>query len=471
MPEGCLVGIDIGSTRTKALVVDLEGRALSDGYTETPWTPTSSGAEAAPEDLYEAALSATRSALDAAPEGPVIGVGVTGMAEALALLDKSGRSVAPAIAWYDERGEQEEAELGRQFGAERFTALTGLPVSTTASIIKIRWIRRHLPDALAARRALSIPDYVAYRLGGVPSAELSLASRTGLFDVSKMRWADELLRWADLPEDLFPTALAAGSLLGRVADPPAGLPRLRGAAIAVGGQDHQCAAAGVGIVSTREVLNSCGTAEAYVRSTAPLGPTDLVAAVATGVGVGCHVVPRCQAILAGRPYGLVLGPVFDLLDWNDSLETRAGEAAVGVAGAGVHIGGTSGAGAGRQLDIGLSFSFDEATGRSCFSGIGPGVSARQAKALAIEEVLRRSFYLYAAVEKLGGPVERVAMTGGWARAEPLMAAKVERFPGAHLVSLREPGARGAALFAGCAAELFSGPEAFPAPPPDPRAAG
>ena len=171
MSEGCLVGIDVGSTRVKALVVDLAGRELAVGRAETPWRFTPSGAEAAPEDLYAAALAATVTALATAPAGPVAGVGVTGMAEALALLGAKGEAVAPAIAWYDARGAQEQAELEGQFGAARFTGLTGLPASTTASIVKLHWILRHVPGAAAARCALSVPEYVAHRLGGMRAAE------------------------------------------------------------------------------------------------------------------------------------------------------------------------------------------------------------------------------------------------------------------------------------------------------------
>ena len=469
MHEGCLVGIDVGSTRVKALVVDLDGRELSGGRAETPWRITSSGAEAAPEDIYEAALAATRSALEGASDQRVLGVGVTGMAEALALLGGRGRVVAPAIAWYDGRGEQERDELEQQFGADRFTSLTGLPVSTTASIVKLRWIRRHVPGAAAARCALSVPEYIAHRLGGMRAAELSLASRTGLLDVGRARWATELFEWAGLPESLFPAALPAGSLLGTVVDPPAGLSRLRGAAIAMGGQDHQCAAVGAGVISPRDMLNSCGTAEAFVRSIVPLGPSDLIAAVATGVGVGCHVIPGYQAVLAGRPFGLVLAPVYDLFGWEDGPGTRSPSgAAGGVPGRHTSVTGGS-AGERARLNTELSFSFDEATGRSCLAGIGPGVSASQAKEVAADEVLRRSFILYAAVERLGGPVDRVVMTGGWARVGGLDRRKIERFPGVCFTAVREPGARGAALFSGLAAGLFPGIESFPVPPLEPPA--
>ncbi len=370
------------------------------------------------------------------PDFGVIGVGVTGIAETLALLGAHDQTVAPAIAWYDDRGEHELAELERQFGADRFAGLTGLPFSRTPSIVKLRWIMRHVPGAAAARCALSIPEYVACRLGGARNSELSLASRTGLFDVVGAHWATELIDWAGVPSNLFPTAIPAGSPLGTVVSPPDGLQRLRGASIALGGHDHLCAAVGAGVVTPREVLNSCGTAEAYVRSVPPLGRSDLGAAVKKGLCVGCHVVPGYQAILGAGPLGLVLGPIYDLLGWDVEAESGpAGatydEASDARTAAPAQLSGPEEL---RHREMVLTFRFDEATGRSSFSGIGPGVRAAQAKLLAADEMLRRSFALFEAVEQLGGPVERVVMTGGWARLEHLERRKNERFPGARVSS-------------------------------------
>ena len=260
-------------------------------------------------------LAATRSALAGASDRRVLGVGVTGMAEALALLGGRGRAVAPAIAWYNGRGEQERDELEQQFGADRFTSLTGLPVSTTASIVKLRWIRRHVPGAAAALCALSVPEYIAHRLGGIRAAELSLASRTGLLDVGRARWATELFEWAGLSDSLFPAALPAGNLLGTVVDPPVGLSQLRGAAIAMGDQDHQVRGGrrsfprgGAQLLRHRRGL----------RAERELGacPT-WCAAVATSIGVRSHVIPGCPAVLARTPFGLVLAPVYDLFGWED----------------------------------------------------------------------------------------------------------------------------------------------------------
>lgn len=466
MTGGVLLGLDLGSTRVKALVCDRGGAELATGWVPTPWRVTATGAEADPDELYRAALAATRHALEQAPGGVVLGVGVTGMAEAVAVLGPDAAPVAPAIAWYDGRGVTEAAELAREVGPERFSGLTGLAISVLPTLVKLRWLRRNAEGVTRASSVLSLPEYVAWRLGGERSAERSLASRTGLFDVRAQVWVPELVEWAGLAASALPPARPAGAPLGVVREEPAGLERLHGAVVALGGHDHLCAAVGAGVLRPDAVLNSCGTAEAYVRSVSWLEPVAMAAAVRAGIGVGCHVLPGHQAILAGRPLGLVLGPVYELLGWQT--EPTPPEEPTPPDGPG--RAGAVPPGARRPVEwagTGLAFAFDETTGRSCLSGIGPGVSPGRAKALAIDEVLRGSFELFDTVASLGAEVSRVVLTGGWAAVEPIGRRKAAAFPGATFCAVAEPAARGAALMAAWAAGIFSAPEEFPVPPPGP----
>ena len=136
-------------------------------------------------------MAATAAALEHAPDGPVIGVGVTSMAETGVLLDRHGRPVAPAIAWHDARGEAEAARLAADLGAERFSARTGLPVRPLLSIAKYAWLRANHPEVAEAVRWLGVAEWVVHGLGGEQVAELSLASRTGLLDLERRAWWDE----------------------------------------------------------------------------------------------------------------------------------------------------------------------------------------------------------------------------------------------------------------------------------------
>src|SRR6266511_113898 len=109
--EPLLVGIDLGTTTCKAVVVSAGGAELAHNTVPTPWRAVPSGAETDPRVLVDAALGAAERALARTPDGPVLAVGVTSMAETCALLGADGEPVAPAIAWHDLRGQDEAAAL------------------------------------------------------------------------------------------------------------------------------------------------------------------------------------------------------------------------------------------------------------------------------------------------------------------------------------------------------------------------
>ena len=146
-----LLGLDVGTTSTKAAVIDLDGHELAHGRAPMPWTTVPTGAQIAPEALLECARQAAAEALRQA--GPVAAVGVSSMAETGILLDEAGRpSGAPAIAWHDSRGKDEAERIASEL--EDFAATTGLPPTELCSLAKLRWLRDHDPAA-ARRRALA----------------------------------------------------------------------------------------------------------------------------------------------------------------------------------------------------------------------------------------------------------------------------------------------------------------------------
>ncbi len=307
-----LVGIDVGTSACKAAVVDEDGRELAHGKAPTPWRQVPTGAEVDPEALFGAAVEAARAAVAAAPEGRVRGIGVTSMAEAGVLLDGENRVLHPAIAWHDARGASEAERIAAELGEERFSERTGLPASPLCTLAKLRWLVDHHPPARAARRWLNVGEWVVHRLGGADIAELSLASRTGLLDLTAKAPFADALAWAGMPDDLLPELVLAGTPAG--AADGAALPQARGAALTVAGHDHLCAGVGVGVVAPGDVLDSCGTAEALVRVVAPpLGPEQVRRSVAAGVTVGFHVSEGRQALLAGVWSGIALQEVLDRL--------------------------------------------------------------------------------------------------------------------------------------------------------------
>jgi sugar (pentulose or hexulose) kinase len=437
-----LVGIDVGTSACKAAVVDDDGRELAHGKAVTPWRQVPTGAEVDPEALFQAAVEAVGEAVAGAPDGRVRGIGVTSMAEAGVLLDADDRILHPSIVWHDARGAGEAEAIADDLGAERFSERTGLPASPLCTLAKLRWLYEHHPPARAGRRWLNVGEWVVRRFGGRDVAELSLSSRTGLLDLAARAPYADALAWAQLPGDLLPELVLAGTSAG-VAD-GATLPQLRGATLTVAGHDHLCAGVGVGVVAPGDVLDSSGTAEALVRVVAPpLRPEDIRRSVASGVTVGFHVSEGRQALLAGLWSGLALQEVLDALGVGP--EQRSGLAAGALATA------SSDAPA-LALEL---HSLDRPPVH-----LPSGEPAERIWRAAIDAVTIEAEALLRSIADVAGPHRRIVFTGGWSHDEAVRASK-SSLGAVEAPSVVEAGARGAALMAGVAAGIYASVDELP----------
>ncbi len=325
MSGGLLLGLDVGTSAIKAALIDESGAQVAAGRAATPWRPVATGAELDPDELLAATARAAAGALDAVPAGSVAAIGIASMAETGVLADARGRPVVPSIAWHDVRGGEEGRRLAVDLGAAAFAERTGLPPSALCTVAKYRWMRAHWPAAARGRHWLNVAEWIVRGLGGDPVAEASLASRTGFYDLHARRPWSDALAWADAPAGLVAAHAPAGTAMGR-ADGDL-LPRVRGAVVTVGGHDHLAAAVGADAAGEGDVLDSCGTAEAWVRACAPLAPAEVGRAAAEGISVGWHAVEGRQALLGSIRSGAILTAVLDLLgiatDDRGPLETAA----------------------------------------------------------------------------------------------------------------------------------------------------
>jgi sugar (pentulose or hexulose) kinase len=444
-----LLGIDVGTSACKAAVLDRDGVERAQGQAATPWQRIPTGAEVECEALFEAAVAAARAALAGAPEGRVRSVGVTSMAETGALLDSRGRPLAPAIAWHDARGHDEARRLADELGADRFAETTGLPASPLCSLAKLRWLAEHHPATRSAARWLSMAEWVVRRLGGRDVAELSLASRTGLLDLSARAPFTDALAWAGLPDDLLGELVAAGAAAGTANAPE--LPETEGAVLTVAGHDHLVAGVGVGVVAPGDVLDSCGTAEALVRVVAPpLAGDQVRRSVAGGVTVGWHLAEGRQALLGSLWSGLALREVLDELGVEESSRAKLSADALAVDAA-------------PALDLELH-SLDRPALR-----LPTGAPPEQVWRGAIEAVRAEVEAVLAHIDDVAGPRRRVVVAGGWARDEAVRASKAS-LGAVEAPPVVEAGARGAALLGGVAAGIYESVDALP-PLPIPVPAG
>jgi len=259
-----LLGIDVGTTGSKALLVDADGAVKASATTEYPmFTPQPLWAEQDPADWWAATVTSIRQVLDRGDVQPdqVAGLGLTGQMHGLVLLDAQGEVLRPCIMWNDQRTAPQCAAITEAVGADEVLRLTGNPVLPGFTAPKIVWVREHEPEVYAQVAKVLLPkDYARYRLTGGFFSEVSDASGTSMFDVGRRQWSEEMLRALDVPREWLPEVTESPLVSARVsASAAAETGLLEGTPVVGGGGDQAAQAVGTGIVAEGVVSTTLGT--------------------------------------------------------------------------------------------------------------------------------------------------------------------------------------------------------------------
>lgn len=248
------IGLDIGTSSAKALLVSERGEVLACASRAYP-IHTSDGLELRPAEVWTA-VCAVLSEL-AACGTPVRGIGLSSLGEAAVVMDEQYRPLCASILPGDPRGIEEAANEDAGL-PER----TGLPVSATYTLYKLLWMAKHMPDVYKKiRHVMLYGDYIGYMLTGNAAISRSLASRTSVFDVHENVF---FTPHQEIERSWFSVPVEADTRVGRLRDSVAaqlGLPF--GTPVFAGGHDQPCAAVGCGAVTAGMVSDSVGTSECF----------------------------------------------------------------------------------------------------------------------------------------------------------------------------------------------------------------
>lgn len=268
-----VLGIDVGTGGTRALVVDAQGVVVGAATADhVPFaSPETGWAEQDPRDWWRATTEAVPRALaQAKVEGASIAaVGLTGQMHGSVLLDDRGEVVRPALLWCDQRTARECAHITETVGAAQLIELTSNPALTGFTLPKLLWVRGREPAAWKRVASVLLPkDYVRFRLSGVRATDVADASGTLLFDVSRRAWSEAMLDLMDLPASLLPEAFESPDQTGVVSAEGAAATGLRaGTPVVAGGGDQAAGAVGIGIVRPGAVSATLGTSGTVFAAT------------------------------------------------------------------------------------------------------------------------------------------------------------------------------------------------------------
>ncbi len=259
-----LLGIDVSTTATKALLIDELGAVIAVAATEYSFeTPQPLWSEQEPSLFWNGTVKSIREVLSKSQVNPqdIAAVGLTGQMHGLTLLDAQGDPLRPCILWNDQRTQKQCDDITARVGAARVLQLTGNPVLTGFTAPKLLWVRENEPDVYRRAAQILLPkDYARYKLTGEFVSDVSDSSGTALFDVGKRAWSDEMLDALDVPRTWLPAVTESPVVSSKISADAARVTGLRQGTPVVGGAGDQAAGAvGMGIVRPGMMSISVGT--------------------------------------------------------------------------------------------------------------------------------------------------------------------------------------------------------------------
>jgi xylulokinase len=268
-----LIGIDVGTGGSRAVVIDAAGRVVASTTVEhQPFVSLQTAwAEQDPHDWWRASAAAIRAAIAKAGVAAeeIKGVGLSGQMHGAVLLDESDEVLRPAIIWCDQRSADQCRNLTTNIGTTRLIELTCNPALTGFTLPKLLWVRDHEPETWARVRSVLLPkDYVRLKLTGDKATDVADASGTLLLNVAARRWSNEMLAAAEIDAELLPRVYESQEITGTVSTTAADKTGLRaGTPVVAGAGDQAAGAVGLGIVRPGMISATIGTSGVVFATT------------------------------------------------------------------------------------------------------------------------------------------------------------------------------------------------------------
>lgn len=451
--ERYILGIDVGTGGTRALIADASGQVAASATEEhAPFaSPHAGWAEQHPDDWWRAAQLAIRKALrDGNIRGEQVAcAGFSGQMHGAVMLDARDQVVRPALIWCDVRTQKQCDELTQRIGASRLIQLTCNPALTNFTLTKLIWVRENEPQNWTRVRSIMLPkDYVRFRLTGEKAIDVADASGTLMLDVAHRRWSKEVLQAAEIEEALLSALFESPDVCGRVsAESAAATGLVEGTPVVAGAGDQAAGATGMGIVAPGAVSATIGTSGVVFAA------TDRPALDPRGrLHTFCHAMPgRWHVMGVTQAAGLSLRWFRDQFgaaaDGRDPYDVLAEEAAKVPSGSDGLLW--------APYLMGERTPHLDPDARGMLAGITAGHTRAHVVRAILEGVafsLKDTFGIF---EEMGVPVTSIRLGGGGARSALWRQIQADVYGHeVEIVEAEEGAAYGAALLAGVGAQVW-----------------
>jgi len=287
------LGLDIGTTNSKGLLVDPLGNVIfSASRTTRLDNPDLEGwAQYNPDRIFDISIEIIRDIVRSIDNPKEIrSIAISSMGETGVPIDDKGDWVYPAIAWFDTRTEYYTSWIEENIGAERIYTITGLPLSSSYGATKLIWLKDHEPEVFhRSKRWLPIGDYVGFRLSNVQATDRTQAWRTMVYDINELKWSGDLISALNIDPGVMIEVLTSGTPIGRISRETANMTGLSPDCIYVtGGMDVVIGMIAVGAINTGVLLDMIGTSEILITSLKK--PKITQAGMNASLDVGPHAI-------------------------------------------------------------------------------------------------------------------------------------------------------------------------------------
>jgi xylulokinase len=310
------LGIDIGTSSVKAILMDEAGRVVDQASAPLPVSrPHPLWSEQQPADWWAATNGAVRQ-LSVQQRRLVTAIGLSGQMHGATLLGSDDQALRPAILWNDGRSAPQCETL--EAGVPDLGQITGNRAMPGFTAPKLQWVRENEPEVFARIKTVLLPkDYVRLRMTGERASDMSDSAGTLWMDVAKRDWSDVMLSATGLDRSHMPTLFEGNAFTGQLRAELAedwGMGRV---AVVAGGGDNAAGAVGVGVVKPGDAFLSLGTSGVLFLANERYSPNP-----AGGVHAFCHALP-------GRWHQMsVILSAASCVDWAAKLSGSADAAAL-----------------------------------------------------------------------------------------------------------------------------------------------
>lgn len=258
------LGIDLGTSSVKVLITSSKGEILSREEVSYPIDiPAPGQAEQDPDAWWEATVKAVNQATrkDGGARQQIACIGLTGQMHGTVLLNKHGRSIAPAVIWPDQRSKHQVDEFTASIGSQELIRLTGSSAATGFQATTLLWVQQNRAKQWVQVDKILLPkDYLRWRLTGEYCTDPSDASSTLLFNINRRNWSKRILDLVGIEQRQLPEVRVSDEIAGRIlGKAAAALGVAKNTPVVTGAGDVACGLLGAGVTSDKKLLLTIST--------------------------------------------------------------------------------------------------------------------------------------------------------------------------------------------------------------------